>query len=239
MTSLVDLPGKSSYPAIELTAVERRYGERTVALAGVSVAFQPGDVVAIVGPSGSGKSTLLGILGLLDSPSSGSYRFAGVATESMTSNQLTSLRAQKLAYIFQAFHLIPHLTAVENTELSLTLAGVPKQERRDRALSALDLVGLSHRAFASPPTMSGGEQQRLAVARAIVRRPELLLCDEPTGNLDTENSRIVLDLILSTHNAYRVTVIVTHDSAVAARCTRIIRVVDGQIVSDDSGNANA
>ena len=212
-----------------LSGVSRRYDPSTLALDDADVAISFGQSIAIVGPSGSGKSTLLAILGLLDSPSSGSYLFDGIETVGLDEAQLSTMRATRIGFVFQAFHLIPHLSALENVELSLSLAKVPTAERRDIAVQALGQVGLSRRLDSFPSTMSGGEQQRLALARATARKPQLLLCDEPTGNLDSMNSQKAIETILSSHDERRITVVVTHDERIASAFTHVIEVLDGRV----------
>lgn len=185
--------------------------------------------MAIVGPSGSGKSTLLSVLGLLDTATSGSYKFNGFAVEKLGDKERTRLRRDSIGFVFQAFHLIDHLNARENVEYSLAIAGVSGPEARvitDRALTA---VGLSHRVTAFPTTLSGGEQQRVAIARAIAGQPQLLLCDEPTGNLDSESSNKILELLMQSRSPQSSLVLVTHDLEVAARCTRRLHVADGVV----------
>lgn len=184
---------------------------------------------AVVGASGSGKSTLLAILGLLDLPTAGQYIFGGDDTADLSDRRRTALRRDRLSFIFQAFHLIPHLTALENIEEALRISGIPSRERRDRARAALAAVGLDSHANERPSTLSGGEQQRIAVARAIVRRPRLLLCDEPTGNLDSRNATRVLETILETAGSRCAVVVVTHDPGVAAKCNYELRVTDGRV----------
>ncbi|MFJ5829694.1 ABC transporter ATP-binding protein [Streptomyces sp. NPDC093089] len=196
-----------------------------------------GEFVTVVGPSGSGKSTFLNIVGLLDTPTTGSYLLDGVDTGRLGDGERTALRGRRIGFVFQAFHLMPHRSARENVELALVYGGVPRRERPRRAREALDRVGLGHRTEALPTRMSGGERQRVAVARALVAEPSLLLCDEPTGNLDTGNAEAVLRL-LEALNAEGVTVVlVTHDPAVAARGRRTVAVRDG--VLSESGRVRA
>ncbi|MCP9957543.1 ABC transporter ATP-binding protein [Streptomyces sudanensis] len=200
------------------------------ALDDVSLTISAGELTAIVGPSGSGKSTLLSVLGLLDSPTEGHYLLQGTSTTTLTERERTHLRAQTLGFVFQAFHLVPHLTCIQNVALGLVHQGVRRSRRSALAVQALESVGLSHRLSAKPSTLSGGERQRVAVARAIVHRPAVVLCDEPTGNLDTVNSARVMELLRGLVAAERAVVVVTHDMDVAARADRTIRVVDGRAV---------
>jgi putative ABC transport system ATP-binding protein len=199
------------------------------ALQPTTLTIEPGDYVGIVGPSGSGKSTLLNLLGLLDVPSAGSYRIDGVDVQALDEPDRCGLRATVLGFVFQAYHLAPDRSALENVELGLLYRRVDPALRRRRALDALEQVGLSARAGALPTTLSGGEQQRVAIARAIVGDRRVLLCDEPTGNLDSRTSAQVLDLIESLHDLGLTVVMVTHDADVARRPRRLLRVADGVV----------
>jgi putative ABC transport system ATP-binding protein len=220
-------------PVIELVDVGRRFaGEPPVeVLRDIDLRVEDGEFVAVVGPSGSGKSTLLNILGLLISPSSGRYVLDGVDTRRARPRQLAGLRASRLGFVFQGFHLLPHLSVRDNTALGGLYLGLPAGERRARAVRLLDRVGLGHRLDASPATLSGGERQRAAIARALVAGPSLLLADEPTGNLDTASAASVLDLFGDLNHDGTTIVMITHDAQVAARATRSLRIVDGQIVN--------
>jgi putative ABC transport system ATP-binding protein len=218
---------------IELDGIWRTYrmGDSEVhALRDVSLRIEPGDSVAVIGPSGSGKSTLLNILGCLDRPSSGAYLFEGRSVGSLGDAERTTLRQQRIGFIFQFFHLLPRLTAAGNVELPMLFAGVPRSVRRERALEALDAVGLSNRAGHRPDQLSGGQRQRVAIARAVVMRPGLVLADEPTGNLDRASAREVLDLLERMNRDGQTLVLVTHDPEVAARAERLVRMDDGLLV---------
>ncbi|MFV2018954.1 ABC transporter ATP-binding protein [Micromonospora sp. LOL_023] len=217
-------------PVLELAGVSKRYpGPPAVdALRDVTLSVHPGEMVAISGPSGSGKSTLLNILGLLDTPTSGTHLLAGRPTNGLRERELTRLRASSIGFVFQSFHLVPYLDSVRNVALPLIHQGRPRRARRDLAVAALASVGLGHRLYARPTTMSGGEQQRVAIARAIVHEPALLLCDEPTGNLDSTNTDTVLRLLRGLVVADRAVVVVTHDARVEQSADRVIRVVDGR-----------
>jgi putative ABC transport system ATP-binding protein len=222
-------------PLVELIGVSREFLPAVRALDGVSLTLDRGETVAIKGPSGSGKSTLLHILGLLDRPTEGMYRFDGLETTMMSERERVALRARQIGFVFQAYHLIPHLTVAENVALSLRYAGATRTERARTVARALTSVGLLDRADAYPPTLSGGEQQRAAIARALVREPCLLLCDEPTGNLDSESGQRVLALIDHLRNASRTIVLVTHDPAVASHADRLIRIMDGRVQGERRG----
>lgn len=218
-------------PVVQVTDLRRSFPPNTYALQGVTFSVDAGEHVAVTGPSGSGKSTLLGLIGLLDRPSSGSYRLGGFETSSWSAEERTRARRDHLGFVFQAFHLVKHLTAQENVALNLTVHGVDFAEAMERSIAALDSVGMSRRVGSKPDTLSGGEQQRVAVARALVTAPTLLLCDEPTGNLDSKSTASVIELILGQESGMAV-VVVTHEQDVANRCGRIIQLVDGTVVSE-------
>jgi putative ABC transport system ATP-binding protein len=188
-----------------------------------------------MGPSGSGKTTLLEILGCLSQPSSGTYRFGGAALGELGETERARLRGRAIGFVFQAFNLLPRLTLAENVELPLLYQRVPRAERRVRAREALARVGLAHRARHRPSHVSGGERQRAAIARALVTRPALLLGDEPTGNLDSETGREILDLLGEIHQGGATVVVVTHDASIAARAERRLRIRDGRIEADTGG----
>ncbi len=221
---------------LELSGVTRTYGEGTSAfqaLRGVGFAVTRGEFVAITGPSGSGKSTVMNILGCLDMPTSGHYAFHGVAVETLSRNQRALLRRHYLGFVFQGFNLLKRTTAVENVELPLLYRGVSAKARRASAMEALALVGLERWATHTPSELSGGQQQRVAIARALVTGPEVLLADEPTGNLDTQRGREILDLIAALNRDRGLTVLmVTHETDVAARADRILQIVDGVVATD-------
>lgn len=229
MSITADLEGRRGSPTVRVRRLARTFPPDRHALVDVSFDLWPNETTAIVGASGSGKSTLLSILGLLDAPTAGQYHFDGADTLNMSDRQLTATRRSHLSFIFQAFHLVPHLNALENVEESLRIGGVRSAERRKRALETLAGVGLAHRSDDFPDRLSGGEQQRVAIARAVVRQPKLLLCDEPTGNLDSNSSAAVLANILSAASADCSVVIVTHDPVVASSCRSELRVSDGRV----------
>ena len=223
-------------PVIELTGVTKTYGEGDTvvhAVAGVDLVVQRGDYVAVMGASGSGKSTLMNIIGCLDGATRGRYLLDGVDVQHRDENQLSRIRNRKIGFIFQSFNLIPRTSALSNVELPLAYAGVKAGDRRDRALVALERVGLGDRTGHLPAELSGGQQQRVAVARAIVTEPVLLLADEPTGALDSHSTAEVLDLFDELSLAGRTLVVITHEDDVARRAKRVLRMRDGLVVSDE------
>jgi putative ABC transport system ATP-binding protein len=207
-------------------------GESTVrALVDVSLTVGPGEFVAIMGHSGSGKSTLMNLLGLLDVPDAGAYLLDGVDTSSLRGDELAQIRNRKIGFVFQSFNLITSMSALANVELPMAYADVKRSERRRRAFAALGLVGLTNRASHRPSELSGGQLQRVAVARALVNTPALILADEPTGNLDSTATAEVLDVFGELNQTGRTIVLITHEADVAARAGRIIQMSDGRIVS--------
>jgi putative ABC transport system ATP-binding protein len=204
----------------------------THALSGVHLDIDQGEYVAIAGPSGCGKSTLLSILGLLDSPNEGVYLLKGEPVHTLKWQQRAGLRNREIGFIFQSFNLISHLTVFENVELPLIYGGVSRADRKRQVEQALDRVGMGHRAKHLPSQLSGGQQQRVAVARALSGRPSLLLADEPTGNLDSHNGELVMDLLNELHQGGATVVTVTHDARFARRASRTVQLFDGRIVGD-------
>jgi putative ABC transport system ATP-binding protein len=222
-------------PVIRIEDLSRTYrlgGFGVHALRGVSLAIERGEFVAIMGPSGSGKSTLMNILGCLDAPSSGRYLLDGVDVRRHSEDELSDLRNRKIGFVFQGFNLVPRISALANVELPLAYAGLPRRERRRRAVAALSGVGMGDRIEHSSNELSGGQQQRVAIARAIVTNPALVLADEPTGNLDSRSTSEVLGIFERLHRSGRTIVIITHEDGVAARAERLIRLSDGRLVSD-------
>jgi putative ABC transport system ATP-binding protein len=220
---------------IELSNITRLFqvGDQQVhALDDVTLAIGNGEYVAVMGPSGSGKSTLLNVLGLLDQPTAGVYRLDGRETTGLSDDEQARVRSEKIGFIFQTFHLVPRLTALENVELPMTLASRPAAERRARALELLAGVGLSDRAHHRPDQLSGGQRQRVAIARALTMKPTLLLADEPTGNLDSASGKEVLEALERLNTEGFTLVVVTHDPVVGARARRRIGMRDGRIVED-------
>jgi putative ABC transport system ATP-binding protein len=222
-------------PLLELERVSRVYGEEVevYALREVSLQIMPGDFMSIVGPSGSGKSTMLGLLGVLDLPTSGTIRIAGQDVSKLQDATRSRLRGDSIGFVFQQFHLIPHLTALGNVETALLYRDMRPKQRRERALAALEELGLGPRAEHRPVQMSGGEQQRVALARAIVTEPLMILADEPTGALDSANAAHVLEIFKGLESPERAVVMVTHDPTVASTAHRKVSMRDGQIVSDE------
>ena len=219
------------HPVVELRSVNRTYGTDPPvhALRGVDLTVYKGDWLAVVGPSGSGKSTLLNVLGCLDRPSEGTYLIDGIDAAALNEDERASLRAQSIGFVFQTFHLLGHRTAVENVMLADIYAAGDRASRETRAQAALEKVGMGHRRDFIPTKMSGGEQQRVAIARALLGSPRLLLCDEPTGNLDTKNTESVLALFETLAGEGLTFVVITHDEDVAARAKRVVRIVDGTL----------
>jgi putative ABC transport system ATP-binding protein len=221
-----------STPVIELdnvTKVYRTGAFAVAALRGVSLSIHEGEYVAIMGPSGSGKSTLMHILGCLDVPTEGTYRLAGENVSDMPEISLASVRNRRIGFIFQQFNLLPALTAWRNVEMPLTYAGVARNERRERAIDALERVGLGDRIQHRPGELSGGQQQRVAIARALVSEPDLILADEPTGALDSKSAHDIMVLLDELHTAGRTLVLITHDADVAGVAQRTIRIRDGLV----------
>ena len=223
------------HPLLELEHVSRVYGDEieVYALRDVSLQIHPGEFMSIVGPSGSGKSTMLGLLGILDLPTEGTIRVAGQDVSLLDDTTRSKLRGDSIGFVFQQFHLIPHLTAVGNVETSLLYRDMRPKERRERCLAALEELGLGARADHRPVQMSGGEQQRVALARAIVTEPLMILADEPTGALDSTNAAHVLEIFSNLRSPERAVVMVTHDTTVAQTAQRMISMRDGRIVGDE------
>ncbi|HVP28264.1 MAG TPA: ABC transporter ATP-binding protein [Myxococcota bacterium] len=224
-------------PLIALEGVHKTYamGRAEVkALRGIDLEIGRGEMIAIMGPSGSGKTTLLEILGCLSQPSAGRYRLEGRDVSTVDADSLAKLRGERIGFVFQSFNLLPRFRAVDNVELPLLYRGVPRAVRRERALAALDRVGLAPRASHLPAELSGGERQRVAIARALVNDPSLVLADEPTGNLDSRTGAEIMALLDGLHSGGRTLVVVTHDPGIGARAERRVTIRDGCIAADEA-----
>ncbi|MFH0784951.1 MAG: ABC transporter ATP-binding protein [Pseudomonadota bacterium] len=223
---------------IELRDICRTFavgGQEVRAMDHVSLTIRAGEYLSIMGPSGSGKSTLLNIIGLLDTPNSGTYLLDGRDVTSLGDDQLAATRSLKIGFIFQFFHLIPRLTATQNIELPLMLAGVPARQRHQRSATLIDSFGLGSRHNHRPEELSGGQRQRVAIARAVINQPAVLLADEPTGNLDRSSGAEIIELLEELNRGGQTLVIVTHDPEIGERARRRIRVVDGRLAADSGG----
>src|SRR3954447_17245859 len=226
---------------MELRGICRQYevgGETVHALDHVDVTIRPGEYVSIMGPSGSGKSTLLNVLGLLDRPTSGTYTLQGEDVAKLDDDALAGKRQKHIGFVFQFFHLIPRLTALENVELPLVLAGAAPRERRERAAKVLESVGLRTRLHHRPDQLSGGERQRVAICRAIIMQPSFLLADEPTGNLDSKSGGEIMEIIEQLNRDGIALLIVTHDPTIGGRAHRHLTLRDGKVVTDERGDAS-
>lgn len=224
---------------VELRNVKKVYqmGEVQVhALRGVNLKVNKGDLIAIIGPSGSGKSTLLNMIGCLDKPTSGKVIIRGTDVSEMSENELARIRGKEIGFVFQFFHLVPTLTALENVELPMMFQGVSRKKRREKAKYLLKLVGLGKRMLHRPSQLSGGERQRVAIARALANDPALLLADEPTGNLDSKSGKEIIELIAKLNKEGRTIIIVTHDISIAKYTRKIIHIKDGLIEKEEDNN---
>lgn len=227
---------------IEIRSLYKTYtmGENQVhALNDVSLTIEEHEFAAIVGPSGSGKSTLMNIIGCLDTATAGSYRVKGQEISTFDNNELSEFRNKTIGFVFQKFNLLSRLNALENVELPLVYQGIGSKERRERAIKALQDVGLEQRMYHTPFELSGGQQQRVAIARALVTDPPVILADEPTGNLDSRTGEEVLEILKELHSKGNTIILITHDMHVASQAQRVIRIMDGRIESDDKGMEKA
>ena len=220
---------------IEVENVTKEYSNEVItkALNGVSFKIRRGEFVAIMGPSGSGKSTLLHILGLLDRPTSGIYRFEGKLTNNLSDDEASRLRNKKMGFVFQNYNLLPRITVLENVKLPLMYSGIKDKYATQKAFNALDAVGLKNKAFHYPNQLSGGEQQRVAIARALVNNPSIIFADEPTGNLDSKSGERILKIFQDLNQKGHTIILVTHETLTAQIAERIIKLKDGKIISDE------
>ncbi|MCD6418454.1 ABC transporter ATP-binding protein [bacterium] len=222
-------------PLLVLENVVKRYkmGEQFVrALDGVSLSIESGEYLSIMGPSGSGKSTLMNIMGFLDLPDSGKYIFDGKDTTGMSESELAYARNRRVGFVFQTFNLLPRVSALENAELPLIYGGIPRKKRIAIAKSMLEKVNLGHRIMHKPNELSGGERQRVAIARALANNPEIILADEPTGNLDTKTGDEIMAIFKNLHEQGKTVIVVTHDPEIAEQTDRVIHIRDGKIIDD-------
>ncbi len=216
----------------DITKVYQMGQEQVHALSGVTVGVERGEYVAIMGPSGSGKSTLMNLIGCLDTPTSGSYVLNGREVAQMTDDELAAIRNQEIGFVFQTFNLLPRTSALQQVELPLVYSGLPRKERRERALKSLESVGLADRMTHQPNELSGGQRQRVAVARALINNPSILLADEPTGNLDSQTGNEIMALFEDLNRRGNTIVLVTHEEDIAAHARRIVRLRDGKVRED-------
>lgn len=222
---------------IKISDLKKTYHTGTLAvkaLRGVSIQVPPGEFVAVMGPSGSGKSTLMNLLGLLDRPSSGSYQLAGSEVSGLTGDELAKIRNRKIGFVFQTFNLLSNMTAQKNVELPMLYSGIPPEVRKQRAITALERVGLGDRGHHRPSELSGGQNQRVAIARALVNNPAIILADEPTGALDSRNGAEIMAILQELHREGATIVLVTHDPDIARYAQRILRFRDGLLVGDEA-----
>ncbi len=227
--------GNTNGHIIEMTGITKVYDTGKIkveALKGIDLVVNKGEFVAIVGPSGSGKSTLLNLVGCLDTPTGGSYMLGGEAVADLDRDQLADVRNRRVGFVFQNFNLLPQLTALENVEMPMLFGGIGRRERRRRAMEHLDRVGLGDRVEHRPTELSGGQMQRVAIARALAMEPDIVLADEPTGNLDTGSGSDVMSLLSELWGQGRTLVVVTHDKTLAQRAGRVVEIRDGVVVTD-------
>lgn len=236
MTQIVESTITDMSPRIQLDNVKKVYKSgslETIALRGVTLSVYPNDFLMVVGPSGSGKSTMLHLMGALDKPTEGKVFIEGYDIGSLKKNDLANIRLTKVGFVFQFFNLIPTLTAIENVELPMALANVPKKLRRKRAIELLKAVGLGHRTTHLPSELSGGEQQRVAIARALANNPAILLLDEPTGNVDSKTATSIMQVLTNLNRDGRTIVMITHNHELIKYANRVAQIRDGIIISDE------
>lgn len=225
-------PDKIILELRDVTKIYKLDGVDVPAVRGISLTIKQGEFVSIMGPSGSGKSTMMHLIGCLDKPTSGSIVIGGEESGNLTDNQLARLRSEKIGFVFQTFNLLPRTTAIKNVELPLVYAGVNLGERSKRAKEALTAVGLADRLYHRPTQLSGGQQQRVAIARALINNPTIILADEPTGNLDSKSGAEIMVILEHLHDEGKTIILVTHEKYVAEHAQRIIKILDGRIISD-------
>ena len=226
---------KEGSPIIDMTAIRKTYDTGKIkveALKEIDLTVAPGEFVAIVGPSGSGKSTLMNLIGCLDTPTAGSYRLGGEDVSKLDRDQLADVRNRRVGFVFQGFNLLPQISAFENVEMPLVFGGVSVRERRERTAELLERVGLGDRMDHKPTELSGGQMQRVAIARALAMRPDVVVADEPTGNLDTTAGGDIMQLFTDLWQQGRTMIVITHDMTLARRASRVVEVRDGRIISD-------
>jgi putative ABC transport system ATP-binding protein len=225
---------------IDISALKKVYNPGQIpvkAIDGIDLSFQEGEFTALVAPSGAGKTTLLNLLGGLDTPTEGSIVINGIRIDTLSASKKTSFRLKNIGFVFQAYNLIPVLTAIENIEFIMELQGIPKERRRQRSIELLEAVGIPDKAHVRPQQLSGGQQQRVAVARALASKPKFVLADEPTANLDSKSTENLLDIMLQLNKKENITFIfASHDSRVVTRARRIITLEDGKVIRDEQGN---
>jgi putative ABC transport system ATP-binding protein len=225
---------------IDISALKKVYNPGQIpvkAIDGIDLSFQEGEFTALVAPSGAGKTTLLNLLGGLDTPTEGSIVINGIRIDTLSASKKTSFRLKNIGFVFQAYNLIPVLTAIENIEFIMELQGIPKERRRQRSIELLEAVGIPDKAHVRPQQLSGGQQQRVAVARALASKPKFVLADEPTANLDSKSTENLLDIMLQLNKKENITFIfASHDSRVVSRARRIITLEDGKVIRDEQGN---
>ena len=236
-SSVVSAPAAARLTGIRKTYYKPDGSVLVDALRGLDLLIPRGEYIAIMGASGSGKSTLMNLLGCLDRPTAGVYELDGARVESLDDDELSRVRGQKIGFVFQAFNLISELSIAENVEIPLLYRGISASERRERAAESLKIVGLDNRMSHRPRELSGGQQQRAAIARALVGKPAILMADEPTGNLDSQTGRAILETFEELHAKGLTLIMVTHDDRIADRCQRVVRLADGALESDRDGGA--
>jgi putative ABC transport system ATP-binding protein len=237
---MTNYDGNGNRSIIRMSAIRKVYDTGKVkveALQSIDLDVKKGEMLAIVGPSGSGKSTLMNLIGCLDTPTSGTYELGGENVAGVTRDQLAEIRNRRVGFVFQNFNLLPHISALENVELPMLFGGVPVKQRRERATELLTRVGLGDRVDHKPTELSGGQMQRVAIARSLAMDPDIVLADEPTGNLDTSSGSDIMSIFTDLWKQGRTLVVITHDPGLAKRASRVVEVRDGRITADHAGGA--